>query len=145
MDGQHQETIDDPPKVRYVSSLFLRAMDLGMLEFSLRRTESWFTISGKGGSEDLSEFARTWLVRCPSCGRHLDSLADQLDAVSADDLWSRILTMAEMDEGSAEGTIRIEVRTRYPHMDWTIKVRRPEPDLLDFRLKIDRVHMASPE
>ncbi|MBT3381481.1 MAG: hypothetical protein HN742_39180 [Lentisphaerae bacterium] len=126
----------DLPHVRYVSHLFLMAMEQGMLEFSLRRTDSWFTISSKGESEDLHKFAR-----CPSCGRHLDTHADQLEAVSAGNVWSRILTMADMGADSVDGTIGISLRTRYPGLDWTIDVRRPKPDVLDFQLRIARVYL----
>ena len=128
---------DDPLHVRYASSLLITAVDWGMLEFVLRRQEDELLMEGI--EEDLP------LPGVIQAGGHHESLWREWSAELADQVWDRLLVMAELtDPAATEGMIRFTLSCRYPSTEWNIAVSRLASDRLGFELELDRVNTLRP-
>ena len=90
-----------------------------------------------GTSWDLNTF-----VRLRGCR---DYSGNEDKPVPAGPVWDRLLQMAGMSDGkNSAGTVRLELRARYPYTDWTAAVKREAPDRLGFELTLDRVDTSLP-
>ena len=138
MRAQTDEHGPEPLHVWYASNLFLTAMDLGILAFSLRRTAAGLVVATpEHGSGDLGSF-----VRCAPCR---DRSGNDERAVPADRVWRRLLTMAGMrDARVSTGTIRIDTQVHYPYTEWTVQAKRRSSTRLDLTLTLERVILAVP-
>jgi len=129
---------EDPLHVRYASCLLLAAADLGMLEFELHRRGDELLVEAHSDAEPLAVVIQA--------GGHDDGLLKtEWTGVLADQVWERLLVMAELTEPEATtGKIGLSLHLRYPHTEWNIAVSRLAPDRLGFELELDHIDTVPP-